>query len=259
MDESEATLARADRLLDLVEPATIHRDRLKTSQAGRHLTEGFNRRVMMLEVSVRYAADVAQKADDTPLPVYAIPELAVHVNALWMNLCGALDNLAWAVAHEMSLIEALSEQPGQGRDYIGLSKKPFIDRVAKVDGSFAELLRAGQVWQQELRNLRDPAAHRIPIYPTPGVLRGEAALRAQGMMDQANAALIAGRTSQGLELINRANGLASYEPWIVLSHEGHLERRHLLNQLHADLDQFFALSSKVLNRLFRDVAGYRAI
>lgn len=259
MDESSTTVATAYRLLDLVEPATIHRDRLKTRQAGRHLMEGFNRRVMMLEVSVLYIADVTQKADRTPLSTYAIPELAVHVNALWMNLCGALDNLAWAVAHEFSLVEALSEQPGQGRDLIGLSKKAFINRVAEVDGPFAELLRNGQTWQQELRDLRDPAAHRIPIYPTPGVLQGEAARRAQEMMDQANSAMTAGRTSEGLGLINQANSLASYEPWIVLSHEGHLEPRHLLKQLHADLDQFLALSRTVLNRLFRDVSGYRAI
>jgi|SRR5665213_253765 len=259
MDESSTAFATAYRLLDLVEPATVHRDRLKTREAARHLTEGFNRRVMMLDVSLRYIADVTQKPDSKPLSTYAIPELAVHVNALWMNICGALDNLAWAIAHEFTLFQTLSEQPGQGRELVGLSKKAFIDRVAGVDGAFAESLRSEQIWQQELRDLRDPAAHRIPIYPTPGVLQGVAARRAQELMDRANSAMMAGRTSEGIGLIDHANSLASYEPLIVLSHEGRLEPRHLLKQLHADLDQFLAVSRTVLNRLFRDVPGYHDI
>src|SRR5690242_20430485 len=128
MDEDEALrdLVRAERRQHLLEPATIHGVELQSARAKKHLMEGFNRRVLMLHRSIEYVYEVAEEAEGQPLSTFVIPELAIHVNSLWLNICGALDNLAWALAYEYQFSAALGEGPKQGRDAIGLTKKDFL-------------------------------------------------------------------------------------------------------------------------------------
>ena len=221
--------------------------------------EGFNRRILMLECSIQHIEETAENANGKPLSIFAIPELAIHVNSLWLNLCGALDNLAWGVAYELSVFRGVAEGPGQGREAVGLDRQKFLTQLELSDPAFAQQIRAYLPWQNELRCLRDPAAHRIPIYPIPGILDGAEAQEAQELFAQADEFMRSGRLRDGLGLISKGNALARFEPWIILSHDGHLEKRDLHKQLHADVDQFVSLSALVLNRLFRDVAGYQAI
>jgi len=250
---------RAERRRKLMEPTTIYGRALTQNRSRQHLMEGFNRRILMLECSVEHIEETAEKADGKPLSTYAIPELAIHVNSLWLNVCGALDNLAWGMAYEFSLFPGVAEGPGQGREAVGLNRSKFLTRLEAVDAPFTQQIREYIPWQNELRSLRDPAAHRIPIYPIPGVLEGVEALEAQRLFAQADELMRAGNLHDGLGLINEGNALARFEPWIILSHDGQLEVRDLHKQMRTDEDQFAALSALVLNRIFRDTSGYQAI
>jgi hypothetical protein len=259
MDTELDDILRAERRRRLIEPSTAYGERLGHSRARQHLVEGFNRRVLMLDCSINHIHDIAEEAGEEPLSTYAIPELAIHVNSIWLNICGALDNLAWAIAYTFDLLPGLGEGQGEGRDSIGLANGKYLTRLTVRDPAFAAQLQTFVPWQTELRSLRDPAAHRIPIYPIPGILDGDNAEQAQRLFAEANDLMLRGELGDGLELINRGNALARFEPWIILSHDGRLEVRHLHQQIKRDEEQFVAAAEVVLNRLFRDTFGFAPI
>ena len=236
------------RLLDLVEPATLHGGQLQNGRARQHLTEGFNRRVHMIEASTLALQEVVERKDRSPLGPYEATELAVQLNALYLNLCGAIDNLGWAVQHEWSVLGLVSETD-RARLQVSFRNKPFVDRIAESRPELATTIRAFESWLRDLHDLRDPAAHRIPLYVPPGTITdSEQLAELERLKAQATAAFASGQHRQGMDLSHRAGHVGTYVPVMILSHEGRrLEVRDIPAQVSEDVSQFIALSHPVLS------------
>ena len=81
-----------------------------------------------------------------------------------MNLAGSLDNLAWAIAYHHSLWEPIDENEWKQQRNGQLMSREFLDAISRKGlGNLNRLLCSLKDWYWEMREIRDPAAHRIPI------------------------------------------------------------------------------------------------
>jgi hypothetical protein len=241
------SLERVRFRLDLIEPATLHGSQLQNGRARQHLTEGFNRRVYMMEASALALQEVVERKDRSPLGPYEATELAVQLNALYLNLCGAIDNLGWAVQHEWSVLGLVNETDRR-RLQVSFRRSSFIDRIAESRPELSATIRTFLPWLRDLHELRDPAAHRIPLYVPPGTITdSEQLLELQRLNAEASAAFESGQYRQGMDLSHRARHVGTYMPVMVLSHEDRrLEVRAIPAQVSDDSSQFIALAHPVL-------------
>src|SRR5205809_259034 len=106
---------RHERRNGLIHTASVSPHLIQNARALQHLKEGFNRRVLMLDASVRMIKERIDQAKGRPISVLLVPELAIHVNSFWQNICGALDNLAWALKFELKLLPLASEESASRR------------------------------------------------------------------------------------------------------------------------------------------------
>jgi hypothetical protein len=247
MDDYEHSFRR----MALIEPATISSDKIRHSRALQHLKEGFNRRVLMLDATIRYIHDRIDETAGSPISAFLIPELAVFVNSFWLNICGALDNLAWAINYEFVLVPSAAEDVGVERLQIRLFHKKFWKQLEKCRPELVTSLESFKEWHGELAKLRDPGAHRIPIYPIPAVMDSKTGAEAQRLYAEGARLINTGAFSEGMELFDRGYNLGVYKPWIALSHDGHVEFLDLLVAMRRDEEQFVRLSRVILDALFK--------
>jgi len=233
----------------LVEPATITPERIKNRRALQHLKEGFNRRVLMMDATFRFLLEQARKQGGKRLSAYTAIELSTQLNALYLNLCGALDNLAWALQYEHNLLPDVNEA-SKKRLQINLFGTPFLTALETKAPTLVAALRKHESWNTDLRDLRDPAAHRIPIYAVPGLANKEDAAKFQQLQDEANRRFQSGDHKGGMDLIFESQNIGTYQPIMVLSHESGYELRGIVKQVQQDDENFVAVSGGVLPFLF---------
>ena len=246
MDDYE----HSSRRLDLIQPAATSGAKIKHARARQHLKDGFNRRVLMLDAAIHHIHNQIDQADGQPISALLIPELAVFVNSFWLNICGALDNLAWAMNYEFGLISTATEDGGPERLKIRLFHKAFWNALVQQRPKLAEQLEEFRAWHNDLSELRDPGAHRIPIYPIPGVMDSRTGAEAERLYIEGTALMSTGAIDEGMELLHQGYNLGTYQPLIALSHHGRTEFRDLLVELRRDEEQFVEISSRVLRALF---------
>lgn len=90
-----------------------------------------------------------------------------------------LDNLAWAIHHQYGIPAGVYESKKAGLTKIGLFKKAFMEGLRAVSPEFANMLEPYSGWHQIIKKLRDPIAHRIPIYAVPALLDNQEARQYQ--------------------------------------------------------------------------------
>jgi hypothetical protein len=139
---------------------------LNSRHAKRHLEEGFNRRFMMMQTSRLFLQKHTDPADPSIRSTFIMPELNIHLNAYYLNLRGALDNLAWILQYEWQLMPGVTEKNKPQK--IGLTAPGFLLHLHRISIKLEAALTDYSSWVKEVKLLRDPAAHRVPIYATPG-------------------------------------------------------------------------------------------
>jgi|ERR1700693_55589 len=226
--------------------AHMKRPGLKIPDAQRHLLEGFLRRLMMMQAGRLEIDELAPTEGGAPVDADSAVLLNIHLNAFYLNLCGALDNLAWTLKYEWALLPDATEA-NSARKECSLFGKRFLDEVGHRNRQLASSLAASAEWNQSLRDLRDPAAHRIPLYATPGVLPPERLAELKSKEEAALAAI--DRDESALPDLDEARSLASYLPIFVLSGTEGLSIKSIPEQLGDDHRHFLGIASEVLGAL----------
>ncbi len=163
--------------LDLTEEriGTLSSDMFRTSMylinrwhkqnAHNYFRFGFHSRIDTLRESRNFLksliAEDGTKYRDTTV-------VNIHINSFYINMFGALDNLAWALQHEFELIPDVSENNKQ--QSIGFFNKNFIKKFREKAPEQANSIQSFSDWYSEAKKLRDPPAHRMPLYCPPAVL-----------------------------------------------------------------------------------------
>lgn len=222
---------------------------LSHPQARRHLQEGFFQRHLMMIKSRRSLVEETFNRANQLTPELTV-ELNVDVNAYYLNVCGALDNLAWLLAFQLQLQPDLDEEHVAHRRFVALFGKNFLDALQTRNSNLADQIRGRGDWNRELRSLRDPAAHRIPLYVVPGVQTPATAERREVLEKEAAAAEATQDWHRCTRLQADIRALAIYEPLVVSSNVDGLQQHPLPELMLKDQEIFLQVAQCVLESFF---------
>ncbi|MEK6304643.1 MAG: hypothetical protein AABO41_28500 [Acidobacteriota bacterium] len=135
----------------------------------RHLQRGLLSRLGMVEAAIIILDDEISETQ-SPMDHYLAEKLALFLNAYYLNLAGSLDNLAWALTYHHNLIPNVNEADLKHRRFAQLLTKAFLIELRQNNlDPLADALEPFRDWYQDMREFRDPAAHRIPLRVPPSV------------------------------------------------------------------------------------------
>ncbi|WP_420454907.1 hypothetical protein [Rubrivirga sp.] len=273
MEEGEQLRQSEHALLRLAGEA---RSKVQSHHALRHIKDGFMHRLLISQ-EARLEMDAALESQgESRLEGNQTVRLSLFLGAFYLNLIGALDNLAWTLQYEFELFDGVQEEEPGRRNSIGLFKPGFLEKLGALNPDLASGLRRHKPWFLEVTSIRDPAAHRIP----PGFMTGQIApddipeferLMAEAKQSFADAEQM-DRTSEegdefdfdammaehkrfmnlimrGYELRHEAESLSTFSPLIVkFSPDGH-EIAWAPSLLARDQNRFIGASTLVLSAL----------
>jgi hypothetical protein len=223
---------------------------LNNPQAIRHLKEGFIRRLYMMRASRILFREKARPDRKKTLSAHLATELAIHINAYYLNLCGSLDNMAWVMAYEWAMLPDIDEGNSASRQYCSLFGKNFRRDLRQRQSNLADLLDKHFEWNRELRRFRDPAAHRIPLFVAPGVIRDRETLEKFYEIGKEAEKSEEERGGRALsEIFEEQRGVAGYEPIITTSSMNGLEEHSIPEQVGSDHQTFLKIARAVIDAL----------
>lgn len=187
--------------------------------ANKHLHRGFIVRLYMIENS---AVELEQNLPKQrgPLPIKLALELTAHLNLLYLNIAASLDNLAWALAYQYALLPNLDEEDRGCRRFVGLMNPRFQEKLHQVNqGDLADALASFADWYRELRDFRDPAAHRIPLSVPHSVYSSADVVERKNLDQDAAKHFAEDEHELGMEKIFQMAGLGTYFPAFIAETE----------------------------------------
>lgn len=220
------------------------------SQAGtKYLKHGFTQRYY----AMRHCREWLQRRcfieRTSSLPPDIISEAGLHLNAYYLYLRGALDNLAWILKFELDLFPDIDER-SQKRSKISLSGKSFISAISDRHDKLRRRLKSSTGWASNFKNFRDPAAHRIPLYIPPGVITSEEQLAKFKRLDTRSG--LSKRELKGrrrIEIMEEARNVANYKPVFTVDVDDKITTYDLPKQLLYDHRQYLHLSRIILKKI----------
>lgn len=103
----------------------------------------------------------ASKHKDTTLET-------MHINSLYINIFGVLDNLAWVLQHQFILIEGIDEEHKQ-KNKIGIFGEHFLKRIKQKDADLEVKIESFKDFNEKIKIFRDSSVHRMPLYCPPAI------------------------------------------------------------------------------------------
>jgi hypothetical protein len=237
--------SRTTREYGLLEASLALRPRLQ-ADAQRHLHHGFMQRLLMVQAGRVNLLTQADGSDRTPRGVYTATELSLQANAYYLNLRGALDNLAWSLQYQWGLLPGIGEDVGR-RTSIYLFGQDFLSALQVAHSALETTLRAHSSWAQDLTNRRDPAAHRIPLQVPRSVYTEEDVLRMRDIERDAARVFESGKHSEGMAVLREIERLGAFEPRLLQATAGGPVSVDLHKQVGLDHDSFLSTAEAVVS------------
>lgn len=170
-DDLEQAFRR--REMDILHLCATRAEILASKNARRHLMEGFYRRLGILETNRINIREIADPNRTKNLSPYECGDLNLHLNSYYFQMRGSLDNLAWIVHYELALLGTGDESDLPTRRHCNIFGRNFLKALDKQRPSLKDALSDKRQWERDFKELRDPVAHRIPLYAPPGVINSE--------------------------------------------------------------------------------------
>jgi hypothetical protein len=145
---------------------------LTNDLAIKYLRFGFIIRTLQIKESIFLLNQLHEKSGSKNREPYETVHTNIYLNSFYINILGAIDNLSWVLHYEFEIIPGANEDNNK-RNKISIFHPEFSKRLSSMDRKRTELILEYQPWYKEIKLLRDPAAHRIPLYCPPGILRPE--------------------------------------------------------------------------------------
>jgi len=265
---------------DVLSATFVRLSQLKQPHAQRYLREGFLSRLLMMRKASGFIYLKTYQQGDEPLSGNTATDLMMHLNSYYYNLPGAFDNLAWALTYELELLGNVQEEGGKGtsRIFVNLFGDKFLDALEEKRPQIVPMLKQYLDWNRDIKELRDPGAHRIPLRFVGGFidkndneeLNSLHEQRKQKMMEyeeiskQQGEALSEGKMDDFLALIASANDLLDevlnlqsnvekvgvFAPTIITSDASGHELRSAPDQLEQDQRNFLSIARLILTEGF---------
>lgn len=218
-----------------------------STQARRHLREGFSRRLLLMQTNRLEMIKIAPIGRTDKLSTYECGDLNVHVNSWYVHLRGGLDNLAWAMHYEWKLLGNGDEDDARTQRRCHLFGTDFRRAVSSTLPSVAPVLEHYAAWAGDFKSLRDPIAHRVPMYAVPAVAFDEDKKLFESLNLDATAAASVGDFDTFRDKLFKAQEVGTYYHVFVVSRVDGLEIRRLPVQLAIDAKAFFSIAEAIVN------------
>lgn len=199
------------------------------------MLHGVGRRLRILHRNIGVIFAVAYPRREGPLSDEEQVDLTLHLNSFYLHIRGCLDNLAWCLTYELGLLGAAKEDDRSAVQKVNLSGREFLRELESIAPEVAASLRKHSQWFQELKDLRDPVAHRIPIYAVPSVLNADEEHQYRAIYQRAIAAKATGNLTLASDLFDRLESIGSYMPYFAHSFSAKAGVRKVYPQVVDDL------------------------
>ncbi len=140
--------------------ATISQS-LSNSDARYYLQHGAGRRYSMIFSAYQSMISIVHPERTQPLSHDEQQSLSRDINIIYMNIRGVLDNLAWSLVYERQ--PNLITSNVLNRMQIGLFSQKYRTEL-DVYPTIANDIQVHDDWEKDVKERRDPVAHRIPLY-----------------------------------------------------------------------------------------------
>lgn len=217
--------------------------------AKKHLHRGMIMRLKMMEEAILSLDEEIGKSEE-PLNHYVATRLTLLLNAYYLNLAGSLDNLAWALTYQYSLVKDVDENNWKHRKFVQLLDKKFLEQLRQSNlEQLDKELQSFRDWYWDMRQFRDPAAHRIPLLVSHSVYSEEDVKKAQEL-DEAAAQLIRqGEWKDGVNLLHQSYQLGKHIP-IFISENPEIQPYDLVGRVNLDHANWLRIVEVVLRMGF---------
>ncbi|MDD2542415.1 MAG: hypothetical protein PHH28_15435 [Desulfuromonadaceae bacterium] len=143
--------------------------KLTDQRAIKYLRFGFNTRALQIKTSWFHLNDLLEKDGGSNRNPYEAVQTNIYLNSYYLNLLGAIDNLAWVLQHQFNLIQGATDDNGK-RNKIIIFGKDFGAKLNALDSELVREIESYKKWFENVKEFRDPAAHRMPLYCPPGII-----------------------------------------------------------------------------------------
>ncbi len=219
------------------------------SDASQHF-QGCARRLLMMR-HARIEILATAKEEQPPLGSHQLTLLNICLNSYYLNLLGALDNLAWAATYDLRLLPTIDETRSKVRKFCSLTNEQFIAAIRTQNASLGDLLLDRQVWIQDVKRFRDPAAHRLPLAIVRGIMTDEEGRRYQELTTASWCALLEHRWEESEALQAQADQIGRFVPLLDGPRAPDEGIYIVPNQMAADQRAFLQLTHDFLKHLGR--------
>jgi len=215
-----------------------------------NLSYGAGRRILVIKENYISINEIAYPKKSDPLNPEENVVLNLHLNSLYFHLSGLLDNLAWAVVLESSIFPTFNEQNGRDRRRVGLFKDEFLGKIQNVkNGILYKELKSKLDWHRQLADLRDPLAHRIPLYVTPAILTEEQGEKYRQLRIQFYECMDKNDFEGAEKALHQQQTLGTYGGLFVNVENGDWQEYPITSQIEKDLENFIEIATAVVQFL----------
>jgi hypothetical protein len=114
----------------------------------------------------------------------------------------------------------------------------------------AESLSLERGWAKDFKDLRDPVAHRVPLYAVPGVITSEAGVDQFRALDrEATDPAHRGDFNEFTAKRTEASHVGQYQPIFACSSPSGYELRRIPEQIDLDQGNFLDVSEEVVGAI----------
>jgi hypothetical protein len=246
-----------DSIRELHETTALQSDFLRP-EARFYLLYGASRRAKSIWSSLRRLLYLIDPSRSDPPPRDEVSEASQCLNVIYIDIRGLLDNLAWA------LLKGFADDKAQslGPTDIHLFSGKFLKLIPLI--GLLDLSDEFREWHRDMKERRDPAAHRIPLSVVPALLGPseqakyrELYQQFQGELNSAARSWREGgdpkvRFKRADELSNELENIGTFFP--LFSHHPEEGAIKIYPTVPQDVGMLVKLSRKVLS-LMRSASG----
>jgi hypothetical protein len=199
-------------LRDQLYALTSLAQQLTDKNAKYYMLYGAARRANLIFGAYRGILSIVHEDRTAPLSPDEQITLNQDIQSIYIHMLGLVDNFAWCILYEthVELADTFKLTPTR----VGL----FSDQFKKqcMPPTLAdEIHQAHGIWDKEVRDRRNPIAHRIPPYVPSAVLTSDESLTHTNFINQFwNSLNNSNPTEAGLSLI-QTDSLGTFYPYFV--------------------------------------------
>lgn len=208
--EEDHSLAVWDGWQNSINRNLLIAEKCQSEEAKYYLKYGLGRRTLMIFHAFRKLfLDIPPNRTE-PLTSDELRTHSNNINLIYMNIRGSLDNIGWAMCHECF---------GEDLGFIKNKQKIdalYMDKIQK--DKFRNYIRKVnhlREWYSNLKEKRDPVAHRIPLSIPPSGLTNEEGKEYDNLIDEALRCAIERDFNSSSEKFAQIEKLGVFVPYFV--------------------------------------------